>query len=178
MTSFGSTHGSIASKWASLAALVISPDASDEQRSDMRKTFYSGANAMFDLLVRELDPDAEATPADLDHMSNLENELFAFAHEMGAHIEYADDETPDTPASKTITFDHRPISRYSQLKDVPDNHPDLDTPLPIDAQPLLIHLIESSQRISNSLTALREKASTAATWRDLRGLGTAIEDLV
>jgi hypothetical protein len=74
---------SIASEWEHFASHVLPPDASDEQRNDMRKTFFCGAASMFQMLVYGLDPGPDAMVSDLSTLAALEQELYMFQQEIG-----------------------------------------------------------------------------------------------
>jgi hypothetical protein len=65
-------------QWNSFARQVLPADVSEVQRTEMRRAFYAGAQALFHGVLIALSPDAEPTEADLQFMSDLESELSEF----------------------------------------------------------------------------------------------------
>lgn len=64
--------------WLSYAAQVIPPTAPAVQRVECRRAFYAGAHAIFQELMRGLDPGTEPTARDLARVDMLDQELRAF----------------------------------------------------------------------------------------------------
>ena len=62
--------------------MVIPPDADAVQISDMRKSFFAGAQHLWASIQGGLDPGSEPTDADLRRMSNIDEELRGFVTAM------------------------------------------------------------------------------------------------
>lgn len=67
----------IESEWRKFC-LACFGDISDQQYTDLRRTFYGGASALFFAFMNMLDPGTEPTDADLEKVSALRDELVAF----------------------------------------------------------------------------------------------------
>jgi len=65
--------------WRSFERAVLTPSAPAIQRTEMRRAFYAGAQALFTGILSMLDPGADATEADLGKMDAIQAELLAFA---------------------------------------------------------------------------------------------------
>lgn len=66
---------SIANEWETYRQGVLPADAPAVQLSECRRAFYAGAASIFYGLLRVLDPGQEATPADLQVMTRLQQEF-------------------------------------------------------------------------------------------------------
>lgn len=69
--------GVIEEAWLSYSASVIPATAHASQRSESRRAFYAGAQALFSGIMRGLDEDHEPTPEDLAHVDKIAKELDA-----------------------------------------------------------------------------------------------------
>jgi len=65
-------------EWLSYRKEVIPKDAGGVQIEECRRAFYGGAVALFNAVMTMLDPQVEATEADLQKMQDLQEELAAF----------------------------------------------------------------------------------------------------
>jgi hypothetical protein len=72
----------IESGWAVMNALVLPPDASPTQRSEMRKAFFMGAQHLYASIMGIMEEDREPTDNDMKRMSLIHNELEAFRKEV------------------------------------------------------------------------------------------------
>lgn len=70
----------MAEQWDQFARLVLPKDAPAIQRQEMRRAFYSGAQAILFRVIASFAPESEPTADDLQVMSNLEQELSEFAN--------------------------------------------------------------------------------------------------
>jgi hypothetical protein len=61
-------------------------DISEQQYTDLRRTFYGGASAMYFSLLSMLDPGDEPTDADLQKMRDLHAELHKFNEDVKAGL--------------------------------------------------------------------------------------------
>lgn len=72
-------------QWRSFSELVIPPGASLMQHRDMRRCFYGGAKAMFDLFYQIAQPGQEdPTPEEMAAVSRVEVELIQFIEDFEA----------------------------------------------------------------------------------------------
>jgi hypothetical protein len=74
---------SVADEWASFRELVIPADASELQVLEMKRAFYSGGLAVFNLHLERANlsdgpADADATPEELAAVVALHEELVAY----------------------------------------------------------------------------------------------------
>ena len=83
-------------QWQVFRAVVIHRQASPTQVEEMRRSFYAGASALFDVVMGMLSPGTEATPADLVKMDELHQELTD-------HLEAEKQRCADILARKTET---------------------------------------------------------------------------
>lgn len=65
--------------WQRFRRDFIPPDAPPIQLQEMERAYYAGCSAVFMGLVKALDPGKEPTEADLRVMSELRDELQAWA---------------------------------------------------------------------------------------------------
>lgn len=70
--------------WLSMFLMVIPPDASPTQISEMRKAFFAGAQHLFASLMAIMDGDHEPTEADMRAMSLISTELEAWRMEVSS----------------------------------------------------------------------------------------------
>ncbi len=71
-------------EWLSYRAEVIPNDAPPVQLAECQRAFYGGALSLFKVVMTMLDPGAEPTEADLQKMTELQNELMAYGLSQGA----------------------------------------------------------------------------------------------
>lgn len=74
--------GTLYEAWVSYARDVIPRDASTVQVEETRRGFYAGAAAFFGLEQAALGPGAEPTPAELDAIEKLHDELQEHGRQM------------------------------------------------------------------------------------------------
>lgn len=67
--------------WTKLEA-IFSPGISQLQRDEMRKMFYTGADAMYQTIMRDLTEGPEVNKRDLQKMEDLYFELNDFVKEL------------------------------------------------------------------------------------------------
>ena len=65
-------------EWASYRTAVVPKDAGEIQVEETRRAFYAGAAALYSVVMRMLEPGAEATEQDLANMVELNAELLEF----------------------------------------------------------------------------------------------------
>jgi hypothetical protein len=68
----------IRNKWLSYRAAVIPLNAPPIQVDECRHAFYAGAAALFFTALNRLDPTSEVTPADIQMVSGVYDELMEF----------------------------------------------------------------------------------------------------
>ena len=68
-------------EWMSYKRTVVPQYANAYQVEECRRAFYAGAAAIHDVIMKMLEPGAEATEADVRKMGELYEELTAFANE-------------------------------------------------------------------------------------------------
>jgi hypothetical protein len=74
---------SLAEMWDAFLRTSLPAGAPATQITEMRKAFYTGAWAVFQVLTRVgLDDGVEATKADLEYMDRLDTEMKAFITEL------------------------------------------------------------------------------------------------
>lgn len=76
-------NGRMAKQWTVFEAVVMSPTAPRIQRTEMRRAFYAGAEALLREIMGSLDPEAEVTDADTVIMDQIVAELTAFGEAVG-----------------------------------------------------------------------------------------------
>lgn len=62
-------------EWNLYRTLVMPKTVSEIQHSESKQAFYAGAGCLFHAIMRILDPGTEPTDADLQKMSDLNDEL-------------------------------------------------------------------------------------------------------
>ena len=67
--------------WKALELLMLK-DASDIQRSEMRKAYFFGAQHLFASIMNILEPGAEPTDLDMERMTKIHEELEKFVEEI------------------------------------------------------------------------------------------------
>jgi hypothetical protein len=72
--------------WISYRERVLSPDAAPVQVQETRRAFYVGAQALWDGIMRNLDPGTEPTDRDMSRMDGLEAELREFVENVEAGL--------------------------------------------------------------------------------------------
>lgn len=77
--------------WALFEAKVVPQEAGDIQRSEMKKTFYAGAIALFGTITNRLEPGEEPTDNDLRFMQDIKDNIDVFIE--GAQEEASAEET-------------------------------------------------------------------------------------
>lgn len=73
---------SLAQEWFDFDVRVVPKGAEEVQRTETRRAFYAGAQAIFGLMTTELDEDKEPTAADLAYVESLHTELRTFARDV------------------------------------------------------------------------------------------------
>jgi hypothetical protein len=68
----------MAEQWDQFARAVLPRDASADQRREMRRAFYAGAQGILFRVISALAPESEPTEDDLRMMDDLEKELAEF----------------------------------------------------------------------------------------------------
>lgn len=71
--------------WMALRGMVIPPDASEVQLTEMRFAFMAGAQHLWASIMSMLDPSAEVTEQDERRMRLIDQELDAFYKETEQH---------------------------------------------------------------------------------------------
>jgi replicative DNA helicase len=71
--------GLMAEQWAEFERKVLPDNVSQVQRREMRRAFYSGAQAILFRVIEALAPESEPTDADLAVMAGVHQELQDFA---------------------------------------------------------------------------------------------------
>lgn len=74
----------MAEEWDKFARAVMPRGASEDQRREMRRAFYGGAQAILFGVIAAFAPESEPTEADLEIMHNLSSELSDFADKVKA----------------------------------------------------------------------------------------------
>lgn len=64
--------------WQLMLICVLPPDASDIQKSEMRKAFFAGAQHLLASILGFLDPDSEPTEKDMARMMQIHSEITEF----------------------------------------------------------------------------------------------------
>jgi hypothetical protein len=72
--------------WIAMRLHVVPFDASGAQLSEMRLAFMAGAQHLFSSIMTMLDPGVDETPADLNRMDLINQELDAFRHELELRV--------------------------------------------------------------------------------------------
>ena len=68
----------MAEQWDQFARAVLPKDAPRVQHQEMRRAFYAGAESILFRVIQAFAPETEPTDADLQIMSDLDDELKAF----------------------------------------------------------------------------------------------------
>lgn len=74
----------MAEQWDTFARAVLPPNCGTDQRREMRRAFYAGAQGILLKVIASLAPDGDPTAADLALMDGLERELSDFAEAVKA----------------------------------------------------------------------------------------------
>lgn len=69
----------MAEQWDQFARKVLPIDAPQDQRREMRRAFYAGAQAILFRVIQAFAPETEPTDADLQLMQDVHDELQDFA---------------------------------------------------------------------------------------------------
>lgn len=77
-------HDHVAKQWESYARDVLPPGCSQVQRTETKRAFYAGAQALLMRILARLSPDAEPTEEDMFMMHGIEHELSQFAADVAA----------------------------------------------------------------------------------------------
>ncbi len=67
--------------WIGLQAKWVNPQASPEQRAELRQAFFAGAQHLFASIMEIMTEDREPTEEDFARMSQIDAELRAFFHD-------------------------------------------------------------------------------------------------
>jgi hypothetical protein len=65
-------------QWNEFVRMALRPDAPAIQKLEMRRAFYGGAHMILFRILDELTAGDEATPADLETMKDIQQELREF----------------------------------------------------------------------------------------------------
>lgn len=76
-------NATLETEWRKFA-LACFGDIGHQQYTDLRRTFYAGASALFFLFMKVLDPGVEPTEADLAKVTVLHAEINNFNEEVKA----------------------------------------------------------------------------------------------
>lgn len=68
----------MAEQWDQFARTVMPKDAPQDQRREMRRAFYAGAQSILFRVIESFAPESEPTAEDLQIMEDLHNELQEF----------------------------------------------------------------------------------------------------
>jgi hypothetical protein len=71
-------------EWDKFAHHVLPPACGPIQRTEMRRAFYAGAEAILFRVIQGFAPEEDPTEADLMMMDNLNQELIQFAEDVKA----------------------------------------------------------------------------------------------
>lgn len=74
----------VGEQWDQFARAILPEGCSALQRQEMRRAFYAGAQGLFYVIMRVMDPGAEPTDDDMKLMSGLEREMSDFAESVKA----------------------------------------------------------------------------------------------
>jgi hypothetical protein len=69
----------MAEQWDQFSRAVMAPNCSAIQRTEMRRAFYAGGQAIMFKVMSAISPESEPTPHDLQILSDLFRELSEFA---------------------------------------------------------------------------------------------------
>ncbi len=68
----------MAEQWDQFARSVLNASTSQDQRREMRRAFYAGAQSILFRVIESFAPESEPTADDLQIMEDLHNELQEF----------------------------------------------------------------------------------------------------
>ena len=74
----------MAEQWDSFARGVLPAGVSPVQKQEMRRAFYAGAQAILFKVIQSFAPETEPTDADLQIMTDLDQELRDFGADVKA----------------------------------------------------------------------------------------------
>ena len=74
----------LAAAWAAFDAMVFEGSVTSAAKTQARRVFYAGAQAILDILLAELDPENKVTEGVVDRMEALSAELRAFGENVEA----------------------------------------------------------------------------------------------
>jgi hypothetical protein len=74
----------LAAAWAAFDATVFEGSVTSSSRTQARRVFYVGAQAILDILMAGLDQENEVTDGDVDRVEALSDELRRFAEDVEA----------------------------------------------------------------------------------------------
>lgn len=77
-----SKRPTVRSTWNEYRRMVLPATAPAIQLQECRRAFYAGAEMLMVAIMAGLDPGPGATPSDLDYLTELHQELLAFAQEV------------------------------------------------------------------------------------------------
>lgn len=69
----------MAEQWDQFSRSVLPPDAPQDQRREMRRAFYAGAQGVLFRVIEKFAPESEPTEEDLQIMQDVHEELQEFA---------------------------------------------------------------------------------------------------
>jgi hypothetical protein len=76
--------GRIAAQWEAFAKEVLPPDVWPIQTQEMRRAFYAGVVALQNIMLTQVSPGDDVTPADEALMRELDAEVSAFFDDVQA----------------------------------------------------------------------------------------------
>lgn len=65
----------VTEQWNSFAQIVLPKECSDLQRKEMRRAFFAGAVALWEIFFRGLTDGDDVNPQDLEKMADLQAEF-------------------------------------------------------------------------------------------------------
>lgn len=74
----------MAEQWDSFARAALPANAGADQRREMRRAFYAGAQAILFKVITSFAPESEPTAEDIQVMEELHQELQDFAKKVAA----------------------------------------------------------------------------------------------
>jgi hypothetical protein len=74
----------VAAAWAAFDAMVFDGSVTSASKTQARRVFYGGAQAILDILLAGLDPENKVTEGDVDRMEALSDELRRFGEDVEA----------------------------------------------------------------------------------------------
>lgn len=76
----------IEAAWDSYQEMVVPKNAGDAQIAETRQAFYSGASVLFQLIITSLEQVSEETEADLQLLTDIDDEITAFGQQLDRNV--------------------------------------------------------------------------------------------